>query len=308
MNALHLRSVRVAFAVAVLAALAAGRMSAQAPAAAPPDYSKVEIQSTQLAPNFYRFEAVGPVLVGNAGAFTGPDGVFLVDAMFPQLNDKLVAAIKKVSDGRIRWLVNTHHHPDHSSGDPNFGAMGVTIMSRDELRGHLASGNNPMAPAGLPVITYKNPVTMHINGDDVQLIPVMNAHTDGDTMVYFPKADVIMTGDFYRSIQYPNIDRNNGGSLKGVIDGLNAVVALAKPSTKIVAGHGPVVDKTAIVANIELINTIRTRVAALVAQGKTQEEVIAAKPLADLDAKVQQTGTTGDRFLGQVYAELKAGK
>jgi len=181
-------------------------------------------------------------------------------------------------------------------------------MSRDELRAHLASGNNPMAPAGLPVITYKNPVTMHINGDDVQLIPVMNAHTDGDTMVYFPKADVIMTGDFYRSIQYPNIDRNNGGSLKGVIDGLNAVVALAKPSTKIVAGHGPVVDKTAIAANIELINTIRTRVAALVAQGKTQEEVIAAKPLADLDAKVQQVGTTGDRFLGQVYAELKAGK
>jgi glyoxylase-like metal-dependent hydrolase (beta-lactamase superfamily II) len=204
--------------------------------------------------------------------------------------------------------VNTHHHPDHSSGDPNFGAMGVTIMSRDELRAHLASGNNPMAAAGLPAITYKEPVTMHINGDDVQLIPVMNAHTDGDTMVYFPKADVIMTGDFYRSIQYPNIDRTNGGSLKGVIDGLNAVVALAKPSTKIVAGHGPVVDKTAIAANIELINTIRTRVAALVAQGKTQEEVIAAKPLADLDAKVQQIGTTGDRFLGQVYAELKAGK
>jgi glyoxylase-like metal-dependent hydrolase (beta-lactamase superfamily II) len=308
MNALHLNARPFAIAVLICAGLAATHLAAQAPATAPPDYSKVEIQSTQLAPNFYRFEAVGPVLVGNAAAFTGPDGVFLVDAMFPQLNDKLVAAIKKVSDGRIRWLVNTHHHPDHSSGDPNFGAMGVTIMSRDELRAHLASGNNPMAPAGLPVITYKNPVTMHINGDDVQLIPVMNAHTDGDTMVYFPKADVIMTGDFYRSIQYPNIDRNNGGSLKGVIDGLNAVVALAKPSTKIVAGHGPVVDKTAIAANIELIKTIRTRVAALVTQGKTQEEVIAAKPLADLDAKVQQVGTTGDRFLGQVYAELKAGK
>jgi glyoxylase-like metal-dependent hydrolase (beta-lactamase superfamily II) len=294
---------------AAIAVLALGRLSAQAPAAAPPDYSKVEIQTAQLAPNFYRFEAVGPVLVGNAGAFTGPDGVFLVDAMFAQLNDKLVAAIKKASaDGRIRFLVNTHHHPDHTSGDPNFGAMGVTILSRDELRAHLASGNNPTPPAGLPVITYHNPVTLHINGDDVQLIPVMNAHTDGDTMVYFPKADVIMTGDFYRSIQYPNIDRNNGGSLKGVVDGLSAVVALAKPSTKIVPGHGPVVDKTVVAANIELINTIRTRVAALIAQGKTQEEVIAAKPLADLDAKVQQVGTTGDRFLGQVYAELKAGK
>ena len=147
-----------------------------------------------------------------------------------------------------------------------------------------------------------------MNGEDVQLIPVMNAHTDGDTMVYFPKADVLMTGDFYRSIQYPNIDRANGGSLKGVLDGLNAIVALAKPSTKIVAGHGPVVDKTVIAANRDMILMIRDRVSALVAQGKSQDDVIAAKPLADLDARVQQAGTTGDRFLGQVYAELKAGK
>jgi cyclase len=289
-------------------AATAAPAAAQAPAAAPPDFSKVEIQATQLAPNFYRLEAVGPVLVGNAGILTGPDGVFMVDAQFAQLTDKLVAAIKKVSDGRIKFLVNTHHHPDHTSGNANIGALGAVLLSRDELRGHLASGNNPTPPAGLAVLTYKGPVTVHMNGEDIQLIPVPNAHTDGDTMVYFPKADVLMTGDFYRSIQYPNIDRNNGGSLKGVLDGLNAIVALAKPTTKIVAGHGPVVDKTAIVANIELVTTIRTRVAALIAQGKSQDEVIAAKPLADLDARVQQAGTTGDRFLGQVYAELKSGK
>jgi glyoxylase-like metal-dependent hydrolase (beta-lactamase superfamily II) len=136
----------------------------------------------------------------------------------------------------------------------------------------------------------------------------MNAHTDGDTMVYFPKADVLMVGDFYRSIQYPNVDRNNGGSVKGVIDALNTVINLATPTTKIVPGHGPVVDKTAVAANRDLIITIRDRVAALVAQGKTQEEVIASKPLADLDAKVKEIGTTGDRFLGQVYADIKAGK
>src|SRR5215471_8748452 len=169
MTSLPIRLVRLGTITVALTALFAGRMSAQAPAAAPPDYSKVEIQATQLAPNFYRFEAVGPVLVGNAGAWVGPDGVFMVDAMFPQLNEKLVAAIKKVSDGRIRYLVNTHHHPDHTSGDPNFGAMGVTILSRDELRGHLATGNNPTPAAGLPVITYKGPVTLHMNGDDVQL-------------------------------------------------------------------------------------------------------------------------------------------
>ena len=295
-------------AIALAAGLAGASLGGQAPAAAPPDYSKVEIQTAQLASNFYRFEAVGPALVGNAGILTGPDGVFLVDAQFAQLTDKLVAAIKKVSDGRIRFLVNTHHHPDHTSGNANMGMLGATILSRDELRAHLASGTNPTPPAGLPAITYRNQVTVHMNGEDIQLIPVQNAHTDGDTMVYFPKADVLMTGDFYRSIQYPNVDRNNGGSVKGVMDALGAVIALAKPTTKIVPGHGPVVDKTAVAAHLDLMTTIRTRVSALIAQGKSQDEVIAAKPLADLEARVQQAGTTGDRFLGQVYADLKAGK
>jgi len=282
------------------------RAHAQAPT--PPDFSKVEIQTSQLAPNFYRFEAVGPALVGNAGILTGPDGVFMVDAQFPQLTDKLLAAIKKVSDGRIKFLVNTHHHPDHTSGNANFAMMGVVILSRDELRAHLAAANNPPPPSALPMITYRGPVTVHMNGEDVQLIPVPNAHTDGDTMVYFPKADVLMVGDFYRSIQYPNVDRTNGGTVRGLIDGLNAVIALAKPTTKIVPGHGPVVDKTVVAAHRDLAVTIRERVSALVAQGKSQEEVLAAKPLADLDPRVQQAGTTGDRFLGQVYADIKAGK
>ena len=292
-------------AVALAAISFAALAHAQAPA--PPDYSKVEIQTTQLAPNVYRFEAVGPALVGNAVILTGPDGILMVDAMFPQLNEKLVAAIKKVSDGRVRFLINTHHHPDHSSGDAGFAALGATLISRDELREHLAAAKNAN-PAGLPILTYGGHITLHMNGEDVQLIPVPNAHTDGDTMIYFPKADVLAVGDFYRSIQYPNMDRANGGSLKGILAGLDAVAALAKPTTRIVPGHGPVVDKAAVAANRELILTIRDRVAALVAQGKSQEEVIAAKPLADLDAKIQQAGTTGDRFLGQVYAELKAGK
>ena len=295
--------------VAVPVFLAGAVSQAMGQAATPPDYSKVEIQTQQVAPNVYRFEAVGPALVGNAGILTGPDGIFMVDAQYPQLFDKLSAAIKKVApDGKVRFLVNTHHHPDHSSGDANFANAGATILSRDELRAHLASGNNPPPPAGLPLLTYKGPVTLHMNGEDVQLIPVMNAHTDGDTMVYFSKADVLFVGDFYRSIQYPNIDRTNGGSLKGVLAAYDQVLALAKPTTKIVAGHGPVVDKTAIQANKDLVITIRDRVQALVGQGKSQEEVIAARPLADLDVKVQQVGTTGDRFLGQVYAELKAGR
>ncbi|HEY7171321.1 MAG TPA: MBL fold metallo-hydrolase, partial [Vicinamibacterales bacterium] len=226
--------------IAIVATIAAGLSPAasRAQAPAPPDFSKVEIQTSQLAPNFYRFEAVGPALVGNAGILTGPDGIFMVDAQFPQLTEKLTAAIKKVSDRPIKFLVNTHHHPDHTSGDANFAMMGVAIMSTDNLRGHLASGTNPPPAAALPMITYRGPVTVHMNGEDIQLIPVPNAHTDGDTMVYFPKANVIMTGDFYRAVGYPYPDRNNGGSVKGLIEGLNTVIALAGPNTKIVPGHG----------------------------------------------------------------------
>jgi glyoxylase-like metal-dependent hydrolase (beta-lactamase superfamily II) len=131
------------------------------------------------------------------------------------------------------------------------------------------------------------------------------AHTDGDTMVRFQTADVIMTGDFYRSIQYPNIDRVNGGSLNGLIDGLKAVVDLAGPNTKIIPGHGPIVDKTAVNAHRDMVIALRDKVAGLVRQGKTQEEVVASKPTSDFDAKVSTPGTTGDRFIGQLYAELK---
>jgi glyoxylase-like metal-dependent hydrolase (beta-lactamase superfamily II) len=185
--------------------------------------------------------------------------------------------------------------------------MGVTIVSRDELRARLAAGTNGRGapPAALPVITYRVAMTFHMDGEDVQAIAVPAAHTDGDTMVRFPGVDVIMTGDFYRSVGYPNIDRANGGTLRGLLAGLNAVVDLAGPSTKIIPGHGATVDKTAVAAHRDMIIAIRDRVTALIKQGKTLEEVIAAKPAADYDAKVPQVGTTGERFIGQLYAELK---
>jgi glyoxylase-like metal-dependent hydrolase (beta-lactamase superfamily II) len=203
--------------------------------------------------------------------------------------------------------VNTHVHGDHTGGNENFAKLGVTLLSRDELRTRLATPGRggPPPAAALPLITYRDRVTIHMNGEDIQLIPVPSAHTDGDTMVYFPAADVLMTGDFYRSIQYPNIDRNNGGSLQGMLNGLAAIVNLAGPNTKIVPGHGPTVDKTAVAAHRDLLVAMRDRVAKLVAQGQTQEQVVAAKLNAEFDAKVQQPGTTGERFVTQLYGELK---
>jgi cyclase len=295
------------------AAALAGLMLLLAPAAVraqgQQDFSQVQIKTTKLANNFYTLDGQG----GTIGVLAGSDGVFMVDAQFAPLSEKIMAAIKQISDGRIRFLVNTHVHGDHTGGNENFGRTGVTILARENLRNrleHPSPGANgapgtPMPAAGLPMITYDAPLTVRMDGEEIRLIPAPKAHTDGDTFVKFMNADVIMTGDFYRSIQFPNIDRANGGSLPGVIDALNAVIANAGPNTKIVPGHGPVVDRAAVTAHRDMVIAIRDKVATLVREGKTQEQVVAAKPTADYDAKVQQPGTTAERFVGQLYAELK---
>jgi glyoxylase-like metal-dependent hydrolase (beta-lactamase superfamily II) len=280
-------------------------------AAQQPDYSKVEIKPIKLSNSLYALEGQGGVM----GALTGPDGVFMVDTQFAPLSSKIFDAVKKLSNGQpIKFVVNTHVHGDHTGGDENFAKAGAILLSRDELRyrlAHPAPGANgqptpPPAAIGLPMITYRGPVTFHMDGEDIELIPIPAAHTDGDTIVRFVHNDVIFCGDYFRSIQYPNIDRANGGSLKGMLDGLAFLIGQAGPNTKIVPGHGPIVDRNAVEAHRDMIIAIRDKVAPLVAQGKTLDEVIAAKPTADYDSKVQEVGTTAQRFVGQLYAELKA--
>ena len=275
-----------------------------------PDFSQVQIKTTRIAGNFYTLEGQG----GTIGVLAGPDGVLMVDAQFAPLSDKIVAAIKQISDGRIRFLINTHVHGDHTGGNENLGKLGVTILARENLRARLMkpaplANGQPGVPApavALPMVTYDAPLTVHMNGEDVQLVPVPVAHTDGDTMVYFPNANVIMTGDFYRSTGYPNIDRANGGTMNGMLAGFDAIVRLGKPDTKVIPGHGAIVDRAAVTAHKQMMMAVRDKVAALVRQNKTQEEVVAAKPAADFDATVTgATAATADRFVGQLYQELK---
>ena len=163
----------------------------------------------------------------------------------------------------------------------------------------------PAPAAALPVVTYEGPVTIHMDGEEVQLIPIHRAHTDGDTLVYFPTNDVLMTGDYFRSIQFPNIDRTNGGSLNGMIEGLGITIGMAGPHTKIIPGHGPTVDRAALIAHRDMILVIRDKVAAMVQQGKTVDEVLAAKPTSDYDSIIPNASTTSERFVRQLYAELK---
>lgn len=303
----RMKHTRIAVTLIALVACAAVGYAQNAP-----DFSRVQIKANRITDKFYTLEGQG----GTIGVLFGPDGVFMVDTQFAPLSEKIAAAIKQLTPQPIRFVVNTHVHGDHTGGDENFGKMGAVIISREELRYRLAHPNPnangtpgvPMPAAGLPRMTYRDQLTLRMNGEEIQMIAIPRAHTDGDTMVYFPGLDVIMTGDFYRSIQYPNVDRANGGSLQGLIDGLGAVIGHAGPNTKIIPGHGATVDRNAVIAHRDVAMQIRDRVARLVDQGQTEDQVVAAKVTADLDAKVQDAGTTGERFVRQVFAEVRANR
>ena len=169
------------------------------------DFSKVEIKTTKITDSFHAIEGEG----GRIGILAGPDGIFMVDTQFAPLSERILAAIRKISDAPIRLLVNTHVHGDHTGGNANFARAGATIMARPKLRERLMNpaappGVKPLPPApalALPVVTYDTETVVHMNGEAVRLIPAPVAHTDGDTLVYFPKANVIMTGDFFRSVE-----------------------------------------------------------------------------------------------------------
>jgi glyoxylase-like metal-dependent hydrolase (beta-lactamase superfamily II) len=295
------------------------------------DFSKIDITAEKIAPNLYMLsgsagldpghqDAAG----GRIGVLAGQDGIFMVDAQYAQLTDKVLAAIRQISSVPIRFLVNTHVHIDHTGGNANFARMGATLFAREELREELmhppalANGNPAPArePASLPVVTYGlgAPVKFHMNGEVVDVIPVRAAHTGGDTMIRFENANAIMIGDFYRNYGYPYIDTNNGGSLKGAVEALDAAMELAGPDTKLIPGHGTIVHRTDLVPYRDMILAIEVKVKQMMAQGMTREEVLAAHVTAPYDAKVPGgllpagVGTSADRFVAMVYSELKAGK
>ena len=298
-------AIRLSFVLLAALALVAVPAFAQQP-----DFSKVQIKTNKISDNFYTLDGQG----GTIGLLVGSDGIFMVDDQFAPLTDKIVAAVKQISSAPIKFVVNTHVHGDHTGGNENLGRLGVTIVARNELRNRLmhpapAANGTPGVPTkkeGLPTLTYEEPMQFRMNGETAVLIPIPRAHTDGDTMVRFVNNDVIMTGDFYRSVQYPTIDRVNGGSLNGMINGLGQIIARSGPNTKIIPGHGPTVDRMAVMAHRDMLLAVRDRISKMVDQGKSQDDVLAAKPTADYDSKVPNSAETTQRFVTQVYAELKA--
>ena len=238
----------------------------------------------------------------------------MIDDQFAPLTDKIMAAVKKLSTKPVRLLVNTHVHGDHTGGNENIGKLGISIMAHDNVRVRLAKGVNGGAPApavALPMMTFGDKVSLHLDGEDIEVGKLPPAHTDGDVYIRFPKADVIHVGDVFRTVGFPGVDGANGGTVKGTIDALQMIVDMAGPNTKIIPGHGVVVSKAEVAAFRANTIEAQQRVSALIKQGMTVEQVIAANPVADLAAKFATSGPVPDaaataRFYTQFYGALKS--
>ena len=275
----------------LLAALSLGAFSGQL--AAQQDFSNVQITPHQVAGNIYYLEGQG----GNIGLSVGADGVVMIDDQFAPLTDRILAAIRGLSDGEIRFLINTHIHGDHTGGNENLGKMGILILARDEVRVRLAAN---AAPEALPVLTFSEDLTIHLNGEDMHVISMPPAHTDGDAIIYFSGSDVVHVGDVFRTVAYPVIDLNNGGSLDGTLETLAMIIGMAGPNTKIVPGHGAVSNREDVRDFRDMVLDVKAKVGALVAQGRNFDQVMAARPTAAYDAKWGDP----ERFLRSVYTEV----
>jgi glyoxylase-like metal-dependent hydrolase (beta-lactamase superfamily II) len=295
--------------------------------------SMLSIKTTKITDNFYVLTGIAPApkgynvpngrYGGQIGVLTGPDGIFMVDGQYPptDITNKVLAAVRQFSSAPIKFMVNTHAHVDHTGGNEAWAKMGATIMSQVALRDELAHQKG-YPEGGVPKITYTGPLTFHMDGEDIRVVPVPPAHTDGDSIVYFPKTDVIMMGDFYRA-SYPNL--REGGSINGMIDAFGIAIALGGPKTQYVPGHGPITNRADVIAYRDMVVVLRDRIADMVRQGKTKAEVLASHPTTDYDQVVLKNvaGRFGDvgnfyddgtlpgyasaeaRFLGQAYDELK---
>ncbi len=289
--------------IPALCVLGAGVMALVSPVQA----DEVKIIPTQITKQIYMLAGQG----GNIGLFIGEDGTFLIDDQFAPLTEKILAAIKSVGGDSPKFLINTHYHGDHTGGNETLGKSGTLIFSHDNVRERLSTGSfleafnakhAALDKEGLPVVTFSEDISFHLNGDSVQAIHTPHAHTDGDSFIYFRKANVIHAGDILFNGFYPFIDVHHGGSLRGMIKAVDQILALADDNTKIIAGHGPMANKAQLANYRQMLETAHGRLKKLKAAGKTAQEAAATNPLADLEAIWGDGHFTGDRWIEVIYS------
>jgi cyclase len=305
-------------ALSASAVLLAGAASAQQPPASQPaapaaiDWDKVEIKTTDLGNKTYRLEGQG----GNITIAVGTDGIIMVDSQFAPLSAKIKAAIAAISPLPVKYLINTHFHGDHTGGNANFAKDGTIVVAQDNIRVRLAAGTTngitgaktaPVSADGLPKETYFGGTrTVEVGGRVAQLTHVTNAHTDGDTWVYFADANVLCTGDTSNNTKrYQTIDFANGGDIRGMVAANEAYLKIANDDTKVVVGHGALAKKSDVAEFHAMLVTARDRIEKLFNEGKSEADVVAAKPLADLDAKWAANDAAAAAFTRMVYNSFK---
>jgi cyclase len=304
-------SAAIAIILLLAGAVAAQQQPAAPPAAPPPvDFSKVEIKTTDLGDNVYMLEGQG----GNITVAVAKTGIIMVDGQFAPLHDKIKAAISTISNLPVKYLINTHYHGDHTGGNEGFAKDGAIIVADINVKNRLAEGTSngltgaktpPAAAGALPTKTYAGGMLkIRLPGRVADLKHIPSAHTDGDTYVWFKTANVLSTGDTFTNGRYPNIDFANGGNIKGMIAAADAYLKLTNAKSRIVPGHGPIADKAALLEYRTMLVTARDRMAVLVKAGKSEDDVVAAKPFADLDKKWAPTELAATNFIRVVYHSL----
>ena len=282
------------------------------------DFFEVELRSVAVAGRVHMIQR--PDGFANVGVFIGDEGVLLVDSQFEPHAEDLVSAVRKLTAGKIRFLINTHVHPDHIGGNAPLATDGVLIFAHDNMRVRMLErrsrfprrngGFFPQAPVeARPFVTYQTHISFHFNGEEVRVFLAPPAHTDGDTFVHFPESDVLHLGDVFRTTSYPIIDVYNGGTLAGTIEALDLAIELSGPNTRIIPGHGvDVVGRQALVQFRDMIVNVRERVRELIADGNTLDAVMAARPTAAYDERWGNVPTwSANDFVPIVYHQLGGG-
>ncbi|KAA5827794.1 MBL fold metallo-hydrolase [Algibacter amylolyticus] len=232
------------------------------------------ITTHQLTNNIYMLEGQG----GNIGISIGEDGVLMIDSQFAPLTPKILAAIKRLSDKPIAYLANTHHHGDHTGGNENIAKLQTPIIAHDNVYRRIKD-NPKQNDASLPVITFNDKLSLYINGEQVLIFHVDNAHTDGDAMLYFTKSNVLHTGDTFFNERYPYIDLNSGGSINGYINAVKSALILIDEETKIIPGHGNLSNKAEYSTFLNMMESLKSTIEIEISQGKTEDEVAANSAL-----------------------------